>query len=257
MSPGHALCASLIIVAVAPMVLAGDSAEAAERCFERELIEIRRAAHRQDLELLTAKSGGALCAGLAGPWQAGYLAGYLGYRHAGLLLAGEDGTADRVLRQAVDDLRAAIAVNEQCAACHALLSSVYGRRISLRPLRGITLGSRASGHMKRANELGTDSAVVALLDGIGKLNTPSMFGGGLDRALETLKAASISIDSDEQQLGFGAADALFWYGYALTRSGDDIAGMQCIERALEIEPAFAEAMQLLRSVRSGAPPGVV
>ena len=188
-----------------------------------------------------------------------YTAAYVNWRLAVVPDgAPDDDGRDALLDDAVELLDENLAANDNDAESHALLASVYGLQISRSPLRGALLGIRAARASARAMELQPQNPRVLLLDGVGKLNTPRMFGGGEDRAeslLHRAVAAFTTEPSDRPWPRWGRVDAYAWLGQVMARRGDTDAARQYYLRALEIEPAFAWVRDvLLPALDSGARP---
>ena len=62
------------------------------------------------------------------------------------------------------------------AEVYALLSSVYGRQISLSGIKGMFLGPKSGNLLKKAEQLAPDNPRVVLSAAIGAFNTPKMWG---------------------------------------------------------------------------------
>ena len=188
-----------------------------------------------------------------------YTAAYANWRLAVLPDgAPDDDGRDALLDNAVELLDENLATNDGDAESHALLASVYGLQIGRSPLRGMLLGIRAGRASARAVELAPGNPRVLLLDGVGKLNTPRMFGGGEDKAellLRQAVAAFTTEPPDRPWPRWGRIDAYGWLGQLMAGRGDVDAARQLYLRALEIEPAFAWVREvLLPALDSGARP---
>ena len=178
-----------------------------------------------------------------------YTAAYLNWRLA-VLPEGtpDDDGRDALLDNAVELLDDNLAANDGDAESHALLASLYGLQISRSPLRGMLLGIRAGRASARAMELAPGNPRVLLLDGVGKLNTPRMFGGGEDKAESLLRQAVTAFrtePSDRPWPRWGRLDAYAWLGQVMARRGDMDAARQYYRQALEIDPAFAWVRDVL------------
>src|SRR5262245_16670407 len=118
-------------------------------------------------------------------WLLHYL-GYALYREATLRM-GKDGEDTRPLMERADSILERSIMIAAIPESHALRSGLLGMMIGTNPLRGMTLGPKSGEQMEKAVALGPNNPRVWLLRGIGAIHTPSMFGGGLDRAEQYLK----------------------------------------------------------------------
>jgi tetratricopeptide (TPR) repeat protein len=117
---------------------------------------------------------------------------------------------------------------ETIAESYALLASVYGLEIAVsrfQMIAGMRLGPKSSDFMNRAVDAAPNNPRVRLMQGIGEIHTPSMFGGGLDKAERHLKQALalFALDHPEPPLpAWGLADAHIWLGqvYAARQQAD-------------------------------------
>lgn len=124
---------------------------------------------------------------------------------------------------------------------HALLASVYGMQIDS-AWKGMTLGRRASRASARALELAPGNPRVLLQDGVGKLHTPGMFGGGADRAEAMLLRALAAFRSeppDRPWPRWGRLDTYAWLGQISVGRDDLASARRYYEQALGVEPGFA------------------
>jgi tetratricopeptide (TPR) repeat protein len=170
-------------------------------------------------------------------WALHYL-GFALYREITMLM-GRDGTGVEPLLERADEIleRAARAAN--IPETHALRSGVLGMMIGTSPIKGMTLGPRSGAQMERALELGPDNPRVWLMRGIGAINTPAMFGGGLDKAEEYI-VKSIALFSNDTPRppapAWGVSESHTWLGQVYAKQGKKDAARAEYQRALAIEP---------------------
>ena len=146
-----------------------------------------------------------------------------------------------LLDDAVDLLTRDLEADDGNAESHALLASVYGMQIDS-AWKGMTLGRRASRASARALELAPGNPRVLLQDGVGKLHTPRMFGGGADRAeamLHRALAAFRTEPPDRPWPRWGLIDAYAWLGQISVERDDLAAARRHYGQALDLEPEFA------------------
>ncbi len=170
-----------------------------------------------------------------------YTIAYLDWRLFNLRQGLPDNERDALLEEAVELLTEDIADNEENAESHALLASVYGMQIGSSAWRGMILGMRASRSSARALDLEPANPRALLLDGVGKLHTPAMFGGGEEKAealLQRAVAAFQTEPADRPWPRWGLVDAYAWLGQVMVRRGDHRAARRYYMDALDIEPDF-------------------
>ncbi|HJU69677.1 MAG TPA: tetratricopeptide repeat protein [Gemmatimonadaceae bacterium] len=166
--------------------------------------------------------------------------GYARYREA-TIMQGMKREEDeyRPLLEAADSLLERSASTLPLAESYAIRSSVLGQLIGSNPLRGMTLGRKSSSAMDRAVEVGPNNPRVWLLRGIGAMFTPSLFGGGLDKAEEYLDKAVALFSSDAPappMPAWGHAEAYIWLGQLHRRRDRIDEARQAYNRALELQP---------------------
>jgi len=171
------------------------------------------------------------------PWLMHY-AGYALYREATILL-GRDGADVGPLLERADELLERSAALGTIPESHALRSGVLGMMIGSNPLKGMTLGPRSGEQMDKALELDPTNPRVWMLRGIGAMNTPAMFGGGLEKAEEYLTKAIALYARDEPQPpapSWGAHEAHVWLGQVYAKQKRVAEARAQFEKALAIEP---------------------
>jgi tetratricopeptide (TPR) repeat protein len=146
---------------------------------------------------------------------------------------------DDLLDDAETRLKTAVKLDPKFAEGYALLSGVYGLKINFSPMSGILLGPKSGGAIDRAEQLEPENPRVLLSRGIGKFNTPAMFGGSIKDAEACLRRAidRFAAESPAKPFpGWGRFDAHAWLGQVLARRGDKAAARAEYERALELAP---------------------
>ena len=141
----------------------------------------------------------------------------------------------------------------------ALRGSAIGGRIT-GWLSGMFLGPRAGKNLKRAEKTAPDNPRVALLLGVSQRFTPETFGGGLERAEETLRRA-VGLFEKQQDVGrtypeWGQVDALAWLGIVLAREGNKEEARALYDRALGLEPDYEWIREYLIPNLSEPKPGM-
>ncbi|MDE3258388.1 MAG: hypothetical protein OYM47_11185 [Gemmatimonadota bacterium] len=188
-----------------------------------------------------------------------YYVGLADYRIANVLMAqGKKRKADasdhlekavehlQIARRAFDDSEE---FSEAAAEVYALLSSVYGRQISLSSIKGIYLGPKAASCLRKAERLAPDNPRVVLTSAIGYLMTPRFFGGNSEKAMTGFRSAA-KLFARENPANpvhpvWGHSDTYIWTGIANLERKDLEAARKAFENVLEIDPDNRWAREML------------
>lgn len=128
----------------------------------------------------------------------------------------------------------------------ALLSSVYGMKIGMSPVKGPVLGIKAGSAAGQALKLAPNSGHVQLALGINKLFTPALFGGSTSEAMAAFDRAIVLLTDKHIEAGnWGLDDALIWKGIALQGQGDKDGARTSFTQALQVAPEHSWAKHLL------------
>ena len=146
------------------------------------------------------------------------------------------------LQSAVEQLETSIERDETSADAHALLSSVYGQIISVRPLMGAVLGLKSGSAINRARKLDPDNPRVVLIEAISNWNTPKIWGGSPDKAIEGFERAALLFAQEEVTdpllPSWGHNETYAWIGIAYMDRGQLQKAREAFEKALEVDPDF-------------------
>jgi len=179
-----------------------------------------------------------------------YLAAYIDWRIAGIQTGqGDDKAADKALKRGQIVLEELVEQTPESAEAWALLSTTYGMRIGIKPMRGMTLGRKSNAAIDKAMALEPSNPRVLLVYAIGKLNTPALWGGGFDEAMDAIDRSLESIATQGSgRYAWGEADAYIWRGIAEQRDGNAAAAAENFQRALAAEPDYSWAAALSANV---------
>ena len=180
-------------------------------------------------------------------WSHYYIA-LTDYRIANNLLARGKKNKDQAskhLKEAAEHLEEAEDLTREdaktiAAEVYALLSSVYGRQISLSGIKGMFLGPKSGNLLKKAEQLAPDNPRVVLSAAIGDFNTPKMWGGSKERALEGFQRAAYLFAreklTDPIHPTWGHSETYAWLGMAYMDRDEEDSARAAFEKALEIDP---------------------
>lgn len=147
-----------------------------------------------------------------------------------------------LVNNAIDHLETATDLDPKMADAWALLTSCYGQKMSLQPMKFKSLSSKSEEAMKTAKKLAPKNPRVWLIDGRGDYFTPEMYGGDKERGLKKMKKAARLADQetveDSLQPNWGHAEAYAWIGFAHMNADQTKQARKAFETALDINPEY-------------------
>jgi len=159
------------------------------------------------------------------------------YRCEAYAAHGDKKKAESALDEAIANVLQSLKLNEKSADAHSLLADLYGRKISfgIGMFAGPKYGPKIKAENQRAQELDPNNPRVFASLGREYLNAPKMFGGDVDKSVESFhKAIQLDPKSDE---------TFVWLGIALRKKGDTAGAEQAFLDALRLNPRSVFAQQ--------------
>jgi tetratricopeptide (TPR) repeat protein len=138
--------------------------------------------------------------------------------------------AESALDEAIANVQQSLKLNEKSADAHSLLADLYGRKISfgIGMFAGPKFGPKIQAENKRAQELDANNPRVFASLGRQYLNAPKMFGGDVDKAIESFRKST--------QLDLKFDETYVWLGIALRKKGDAAGAEHAFQEALRLNP---------------------
>lgn len=175
------------------------------------------------------------------PWLAHYYVAYADMRMFGYHMSnGEKDKALAVVDDGLAHLEKSVALNPEFAEGYALLSALMGNKIGLKPLLGMTLGMKSGSMIAKAFQLAPKNPRVSFISGQSAYYTPSMFGGGKDKAREKLMIAIELFGTFEVEKeifpDWGEDEAHAYLGMVQMDKNELSAAKASFEKALELNP---------------------
>ena len=171
-----------------------------------------------------------------------YHVAYAEYRFMTYLLNREKDRFASVADKTVDRLEKLLRTKPNWSEAQALLSAVHGLQIANSWTRAMTLGPKANRLAQQATVNDPENPRAWLMHASQKLNTPRMFGGSIDEALDAYQKA---VDLYENKTDiypleptWGYTDALVWLGITYERMDRDEEALAVFNKTLEIEPEY-------------------
>lgn len=178
---------------------------------------------------------------------AGYDAALAHYRLAmSANLQQQSDLAEKALDNSMEELEQLQVEQPDNAEVKALLAQVYGFKIALSPIKGIVYGSKSQQTLNEAEKLAPTNPRVLLVKGIGAVNTPPMFGGSKELALQSF-TQSIEAFKDDTYSNYywGHSEAYTWRGLLYSQQGEQSKAIADWQQALVINPDYGWAKSLL------------
>ncbi len=151
--------------------------------------------------------------------------------------------AEKYTEEALEHLEKSIELKEDFPENYALKSNLLGKKIALSPMKAIYLGPRSGIVSGKAMELGGQNPRVNLLIGISTLYTPTIFGGGADKALTLINQSIAIFDASTDTVSimpdWGKAEAYGYQGMIFMQQEKYPEARQSFEKALEINPQYS------------------
>ena len=178
-----------------------------------------------------------------------YYIGYADFRIVGIYFATDDlESSKKYIDDSIDHLEAAVNLDDNFAEAHILLSSMYGNKIAVKPILGMSLGMKSGSHAGKATKLSPANPRVAFLAGTNAYYTPRMFGGGKSKALKKFDEAALlfptfKIEHDVDP-DWGEADIYVYLGLVNLELKNYEAADKNLDTCLELKPGHGWALEL-------------
>lgn len=170
-----------------------------------------------------------------------YFRGYSNYRLHSSIPGINEGQKEKYLDTAIEMFEEAVEIDPEFAEAHAMLGSCYGQKAD-GIFSGMKYGPKSDKAMKKAKELAPDNPRVVMLNAIGTLFKPSMFGGSTEGAIEGFKKAAELFKNWQPPNAFaprwGSAEVYAWLGQAYAMDEQYEKAREAYRRGLEVKPGY-------------------
>lgn len=173
-------------------------------------------------------------------WLLNYYIGYCDYRlgtHA--FSINDKKAARRFVSDGLKRLKLSTEDNPEFGDAFALMSSLYGYKISLSPWAGFFYGPKAGRLIGTAMALAPANPRVYFIQGTSRYYTPAAFGGGRELAKASFEKAIklfAEEDTDPSMPDWGYGEVYGWLGLTVLDLGDTTSAEFHFKKALEIDP---------------------
>ena len=154
----------------------------------------------------------------------------------------EKKAAQQTIDSAIENTRRSIDLDAGFADAHALLAELYGRKIGYGGVfTGMRIGPKAQAETQRALELDPNDPRTYIVIGRRQLYSPRMFGGDIEKAIESFrKATTVDPHCDE---GF------IWLAIAYGKKGDSSAAKAAVDEASRLNNRNVIAREIRSAMR--------
>lgn len=156
--------------------------------------------------------------------------------------------SEKYIESAKEAVQKSIKEKDDFADSRALLSSILGIEIGFKPQLGMVNGIKIGREIEKAKKLEPENPRVYLINGNGKLYTPPMFGGGVDKAIGLFEKA-VELFAKEKDKGiypdWGKDEVYVFLGNAYKEKKDDSTAARFYKKALEVNPDYGWAKILI------------
>lgn len=177
-----------------------------------------------------------------------YYRGYSNYRLNSSFPNIKEDQKEKYLEQAVKMLEEALEIDPEFAEAQALLGSCYGQMAD-GIFSGMKYGPKSEKAMEKAKELAPDNPRVVMLDAIGTLFKPSMFGGSTEGAIKGFERAAGLFENWQPPNVFaprwGHAEVYAWLGQAYAMDEQYEKARKAYREALKVKPGYPWVKDLL------------
>jgi tetratricopeptide (TPR) repeat protein len=171
---------------------------------------------------------------------------YLTYAEYELVRFGMSRTAsslfERYIGQAIEHAEQLVEQRKDWSESLALLSSLYGMKITKSWVQAPILGPKAGALADQGVEKDSANPRAWLVRGMMKFNTPSFFGGSVEEALVSFRKCVELFESvkttEPLQPDWGYLDALAWTGRSFEKLHQLDSALTVYRKALEVESEF-------------------
>jgi tetratricopeptide (TPR) repeat protein len=147
--------------------------------------------------------------------------------------------------------------NPEFAESYSLLASLYGQKISLGWLNGMTLGPKSGKALSKAMELDPQNPRIYLLDGMGCYHKPEFVGGGKAKAKQLLTKAVELFETHQPRPSplpnWGHEQALAWLAKIELETGNSEKAGAHLAKARSINPDYGFIKYLTEKLADSHP----
>lgn len=182
-------------------------------------------------------------------WLIHYYIGFADWRLSTFYIHQNKDKALQFIDEGIKHLQGSIDLNDKFADAHALLGSIYGNKIGLKPILGITLGPKSGIEIGKAMSLDNSNPRNYLIAGISAFYTPKIFGGGKDKARDNFEKAIACFDTfnaaGPEMPDWGHEEAFAWLGLVHADQGEFAEAEKNYLKALKLNQDFVWVNKIL------------
>jgi tetratricopeptide (TPR) repeat protein len=164
--------------------------------------------------------------------------------------------AEKSLIEAQKYLEKSMALDPSFGEANALYGYLLGFEIALHPEKAMTLGPAGFNYFSKALAKEPENPRIHLLQGISLFYTPQEYGGGADKAMESLTKAVNLFEKeaivDPFKPSWGKEEAYTYLAAAYKQKKNYEKAKELLKKALEVNPDFGLARKELSGLEKSS-----
>ena len=177
-----------------------------------------------------------------------YYKAYINYRLSTVQADISEDQKTKYLDEGIKFLEQAVEQKKNFAEAYAMMGNFYGMKID-GALSGMRYGPKSGELYEKAQQYDPQNPRIHMLLGIGKYYTPSMFGGGAEKAMayfqDALKYFDTYKSANELMPDWGHAEIYAWIGQVHARQDQYEAAVASYKKALKVHPDYGWVKNVL------------
>jgi tetratricopeptide (TPR) repeat protein len=174
-------------------------------------------------------------------YLAKYYLAYIEYRLYQFKVSGTKVDVDKYYDTAQEICKELLAAKQFEGEAKTLVAALYMMRLASNPMEAIALAPKIYELLDEAEAAPGSNPRALIVKGVMLMNTPPMFGGSVEKAIEafTKGLAMYEADKKDVKVTWGYEEMHAWLGQAFEKNNQPDKAKEIYTKALKIAPDFA------------------